>query len=143
MTDVAESENGSKRITVEHSTAHEPPEMLQRHGEPIQDVYFPDRSLCAVVVPMSDGSAPEIAAVGAEGFIGVECALGLSRAFSLIIEGLSRHGIVSASRGAIRITSRAALEGRACECYRRGEASLRIPASSGVHGDVRWSRILG
>ena len=198
-------------------------QMLQRRGEPLHDVYFPDRSLCALVMPMSDGSAPEIAPVGAEGFIGVESALGMSRAFSdvtvhaagdavchalsidsfrreldrggtfhaavmqyafafveglthsvtctgrhsvdarccrwllqaqdrlgcdelavthellasmlgvrrptvtLVIANLSRDGIVSASRGAICITDRAALEGRACVCYRAEQRRFDDP----------------
>ena len=198
-------------------------QMLQRRGEPLQDVYFPDRSLCALVMPMADGSTPEIAPVGAEGFIGVESALGLSRAFAdvtvhvagdavchvlsadsfrreldhggtfhatvmryahafvegleqsvacsglhavdarccrwllqaqdrlgcdelavthdvlasmlgvrrptvtLIIADLSRHEIVSGSRGVIAITDRAALEGRACECYRVEKRRFAYP----------------
>ena len=198
-------------------------QMLQRRGEPLNDVYFPDRSLSSLVMPMSDGSTPEIAAVGAEGFIGVESALGMARAFSdvtvhaagdaichvlsidsfrreldhcatfhaavmhyaqafvdsltqsvacnarhsvdarccrwllqaqdrlgcdelavthdvlasmlgvrrptvtLVVADLSRDGIISTSRGAIGITDRAALEGRACECYRTEKRRFDYP----------------
>jgi hypothetical protein len=138
-------------------------QMLQRRGEPLQDVYFPGRSLCALVMPMSDGSTPEIAAVleGLEQSVacngrhsvdarccrwllqaqdrlgGDELAvthdvlasmLGVRRpTVTLIIADLSRHGMVSGSRGAIGITDRAALERRACECYRTEKRRVDYP----------------
>ena len=201
---------------------------LQRSGEPLQDVYFPDRCLCSLVIRTADGCTAEVAVVGAEGFVGVESAFGMSNAFTdvivhaagdavchvlsmssfrrefdehgafhaavmqyahafveglmqsvvcnglhsadarccrwllhahdrlaadtlavthdllaamlgvrrptvtLIIADLSRRRIVSTSRGAISITDRAALEARACECYRAATRRLDhlVPAAS-------------
>jgi CRP-like cAMP-binding protein len=187
---------------------------LQKRDEPLRDIYFPDRSLCSLVMTTANGLAAELAVVGAEGLIGVESVLGLPRAMSdatvqiagdgachvmsidafhheldrrgpfhtnvtryvqafvgfltqsvacnglhsadvrccrwllhahdrvggnelplthdllasmlavrrptvtLVIAELVRAGIISGSRGAIRITDRVALEARACECYR-------------------------
>ncbi len=188
-------------------------QVLQKRGELLRDIYFPSRSLCALVMTMADGATAEIAVVGAEGLIGVEAVLGLSRGMAdaivqvtgdgvcqamsieafrrecdrqepfhssvmkyaqafvgfigqsvacnglhsadarccrwllqaqdrlvndefsvthellaarlalrrptvtLVIADLVQMGIISTSRGSIRITDRAALEARACECY--------------------------
>jgi CRP-like cAMP-binding protein len=186
---------------------------LQKRGEPLREIYFPNRCLCSLVVSMADGATAEITVVGAEGFIGVDAVLGLSHAtcdanvqmvgdgigqsmsvgafrreldwhgalyshatkyaqafvgfvtqsvacnglhsaearccrwllhaqdrlgtnefplthdllstmlgvrrptVTLIVADLVREGIVSTSRGLMRINDRVALEARACECY--------------------------
>src|SRR2546421_825053 len=53
---------------------------FHRRGEPLRYIYFPSRSLCSLVVAMAEGTAAEIAVVGAEGFIGVEAVLGFTLA---------------------------------------------------------------
>src|SRR5438105_4335444 len=53
---------------------------LMRRGEPVGKIYFPNRSLCSLVFTMTDGTAAEVAVVGAEGLVGVEAVLGLSLA---------------------------------------------------------------
>ena len=57
-------------------------EILQRRDEPIREIYFPGRSLCSLILTTSDGAMAEVAVVGAEGFVGVEAALGISQAIS-------------------------------------------------------------
>jgi CRP-like cAMP-binding protein len=201
---------------------------LLRRGEPLRDVYFPSRSLSSLIITMADGAAAEVAAVGSEGLIGVEAALGLSAAIcdatvqvtadgvalamnvdvfrreldqrgalyssvtrytqafvrlvtqavacnglhsadarccrlllhaqdrlatsdvrlthdlistmlgvrrptvTLIIADLLGLGIISTSRGAIRITDRPALEARSCECYH----AVKNLFSSSISADV-------
>lgn len=53
-------------------------ERLQRRGEPLGEIYFPERSLCSLIITMDDGATVEIAVVGSEGVIGIEAVLGLS-----------------------------------------------------------------
>jgi CRP-like cAMP-binding protein len=58
--------------------------------------------------------------------------LGVRRpTITLIMNGLAQAGIVSPSRGMIRITERAMLESRACECYRKAVGFYAGRAASG------------
>jgi len=71
-------------------------QVLHKRDEPLHDIYFPSRSLCSLVMTMSDGSTAEIAVVGAEGFIGVEALLGPSRAMSDAIVQAAGDGVCHA-----------------------------------------------
>ena len=189
-------------------------QVLHKRDEPLNDIVFPGRSLCSLVLTMEDGATAEVGVVGAEGLIGVEAVLGqrlascdatvqvagdgqavvmstdafraelarspafesivrnYAQAFvgfmmqsvacnglhtvdarccrwllhaqdrlasnelplthdlistmlgvrrptvTLVMNSLAQAGIVSASRGTLRILDRMTLESRACECYR-------------------------
>jgi CRP-like cAMP-binding protein len=49
-----------------------PKEIVYRPGEPIRRVYFPHSGVFSVSRPLPDGSMVEAAAVGTEGFLGIE-----------------------------------------------------------------------
>ena len=51
-------------------------QVLQKHGEPISEVYFPGRSVCSITNVMDDGSIVEVATVGREGLVGISAVLG-------------------------------------------------------------------
>jgi CRP-like cAMP-binding protein len=51
-------------------------QVLQKAGEPLREVYFPDRSVCSIVNTMDDGASVEVAMVGDEGFVGIGAVLG-------------------------------------------------------------------
>jgi CRP-like cAMP-binding protein len=51
-------------------------QMLQRPGEPIEQVYFPLNGLCSSVASMENGSASEVASVGRDGLVGLSLFLG-------------------------------------------------------------------
>jgi CRP-like cAMP-binding protein len=51
-------------------------QVLQKAGEPLRQVYFPDRSVCSIVNTMDDGASVEVAMVGDEGFVGIGAVLG-------------------------------------------------------------------
>ena len=51
-------------------------QVLKKRGEPVSEVYFPGRCVCSLTNAMEDGGIVEVAAVGREGFIGVNVALG-------------------------------------------------------------------
>ena len=216
-------------------------QVLHKKDEPLNQIVFPGRSLCSLVVTMEDGATAEVAVVGAEGLIGVEAVfeqrmascdatvqvagdgqafvmsidafraeLARSPAFELLVRNyaqafvgfmmqsvacnglhsvdarccrwllhaqdrlaanelplthdlistmlgvrrptvtlvmnsLAQAGIVSTSRGAVRIIDRVMLESRACECYRviagtyvrhlSDEESQSWPASKPVSAD--------
>jgi CRP-like cAMP-binding protein len=58
--------------------------------------------------------------------------LGVRRpTITLIMKSLAQAGIVSPSRGMIRITERAMLESRACECYRKASVFYAGRVASG------------
>jgi CRP-like cAMP-binding protein len=50
-------------------------QVLQRHGEPLDTVYFPVEGLCAIVMTMEDGETSEVATVGDEGMVGISAFL--------------------------------------------------------------------
>jgi len=52
-------------------------QILQRRSEALREIFFPGRSLCSLILSMSEGTGAEIVVVGSEGLIGVEAALGL------------------------------------------------------------------
>ena len=68
-----------------------------------------------------------------EAFAGL---LGVQRTtVNAVIKELSREELVSAGRGTIRITDRAALQKRACECYRRLDQHFdAVIGANGVGG---------
>jgi CRP-like cAMP-binding protein len=49
--------------------------VLQRQGEPLSAIYFPNSGVASVLTEMQDGRAVEVTAVGREGMIGVSAAL--------------------------------------------------------------------
>jgi len=49
--------------------------LLQRQGEPLQAVYFPNSGVASVLTEMQDGRAVEVTTVGREGMIGVSAVL--------------------------------------------------------------------
>ncbi len=51
-------------------------QVLQTRDAPLDDIYFPSRSLCSLVLMTASGESAEIAVVGAEGLIGIEAVLG-------------------------------------------------------------------
>ena len=51
-------------------------QQLQKHGEPISEIVFPGRSVCAITHSMEDGGTVEVASVGREGFVGVGAVFG-------------------------------------------------------------------
>ena len=50
--------------------------VLQRAGEPIRSVYFPDGGVVSVTTLMRDGTMVEVATIGGEGFVGIDAFLG-------------------------------------------------------------------
>ncbi|MBN4005154.1 Crp/Fnr family transcriptional regulator [Nostoc sp. LPT] len=54
----------------------EVPQILYQAGEPITQVYFPDKSMVSIVTTMEDGSTAEVGIVSNEGMIGIPVILG-------------------------------------------------------------------
>jgi CRP-like cAMP-binding protein len=50
--------------------------MLQAHGTPVTDVYFPNGGVFSVINEMRDGTLVEVATVGREGMLGIGVFLG-------------------------------------------------------------------
>jgi CRP-like cAMP-binding protein len=50
-------------------------QVLQRHGDPLETVYFPVAGQCAIVMTMAVGETAEVATVGNEGMVGVSAFL--------------------------------------------------------------------
>jgi CRP-like cAMP-binding protein len=50
-------------------------QVLHRHGEPLETVYFPVEGLCSIVMTMADGETAEVATVGDEGMVGISAFL--------------------------------------------------------------------
>jgi CRP-like cAMP-binding protein len=71
-------------------------ETLQRRGEALREVYFPDRSVCSSLITMDDGSVAEVAVVGSEGLIGVDAVFGRSLATSDVIVQVAGDGVARA-----------------------------------------------
>jgi CRP-like cAMP-binding protein len=46
-------------------------QILQKRGEPIEHVFFPNAGVCSVTAMMKNGAAVEVATVGDEGMVGV------------------------------------------------------------------------
>lgn len=65
---------------------------LQRRGEPVREIYFPERSLCSFVISMEDGATAEVAVVGSEGFIGGDAMLGLPVATCDVVVQVAGEG---------------------------------------------------
>ena len=59
--------------------------ILQKPGEPMQQVYFPGGGFCSIVTVLQDGSMIEIATVGREGMLGVGAMVKDARSPSLIM----------------------------------------------------------
>ncbi|WP_292792219.1 Crp/Fnr family transcriptional regulator [Nostoc sp. NMS7] len=51
-------------------------QILYEAGEPITQVYFPDKSMVSIVTTMEDGSMAEVGVVGNEGMVGIPVILG-------------------------------------------------------------------
>ena len=51
-------------------------QLLYRNGESLSEVFFPGRCVCSIANAMEDGGMVEVAAVGREGFVGLNVALG-------------------------------------------------------------------
>jgi CRP-like cAMP-binding protein len=49
--------------------------VLQKQGEPLQHVYFPNGGVCSITTVLADGTTVEAATVGDEGMLGVEAFL--------------------------------------------------------------------
>ena len=49
--------------------------VLQKQGEPIRYVYFPNGGVCSITTVLTDGTTVEAATVGDEGMLGVEAFL--------------------------------------------------------------------
>jgi CRP-like cAMP-binding protein len=49
--------------------------VLQKQGEPLQHVYFPNGGVCSITTMLADGTTVEAATVGDEGMLGVEAFL--------------------------------------------------------------------
>ncbi|MEH2117108.1 Crp/Fnr family transcriptional regulator [Nostoc sp.] len=52
------------------------PQILHEAGEPITQVYFPDKSMISIVTTMEDGSTAEVGIVSSEGLVGIPVILG-------------------------------------------------------------------
>jgi CRP-like cAMP-binding protein len=50
-------------------------DVLQKPGEPIEDVYFPGGGFCSILTVLDDGSMVEVATIGREGMVGVSAIL--------------------------------------------------------------------
>jgi CRP-like cAMP-binding protein len=62
-----------------------PRQIIQRDGEPVDRVFFPERGLCSLMQTMEDGATVEVAMIGAEGMIGIAALLGDSIAFGNVV----------------------------------------------------------
>jgi CheY-like chemotaxis protein len=51
-------------------------QVLRQPGDRLESVYFPNDGLCSVASVLANGTTVEIAAVGAEGMVGIEAVLG-------------------------------------------------------------------
>ncbi|MEH2202515.1 MAG: Crp/Fnr family transcriptional regulator [Nostoc sp.] len=51
-------------------------QMLYQAGEPITQVYFPEKGMVSIVATMEDGSTAEVGVVSSEGMIGIPVILG-------------------------------------------------------------------
>jgi CRP-like cAMP-binding protein len=51
-------------------------QVIHKNGEPINEIYFPSRSVCSITNTMADGSIVEVATVGREGLVGIGAVLG-------------------------------------------------------------------
>ena len=49
--------------------------VLQKQGEPIRQVYFPNGGVCSITTVLADGTTVEAATIGDEGMLGVEAFL--------------------------------------------------------------------
>jgi len=49
--------------------------VLQKQGEPLRQVYFPNGGVCSITTVLADGTTVEAATVGDEGMLGVEAFL--------------------------------------------------------------------
>jgi CRP-like cAMP-binding protein len=67
-----------------------PRQILQRHGEPIDKVFLPDRGICSLMQTMDDGASLEVAMIGEEGMIGIGAVLG---------DGIASGNIVARTTG--------------------------------------------
>ena len=47
-------------------------QVLQKQGETIEHVYFPNGGVCSVVAMLSSGATAQVAAIGDEGIVGIE-----------------------------------------------------------------------
>ena len=50
--------------------------VLQKQGEPLRHVYFPNGGVCSITTVLADGTTVEAATVGDEGMLGIEAFLG-------------------------------------------------------------------
>jgi len=51
-------------------------QVLHKHGERFNEIFFPLRSVCSITNTVEDGGMVEVAAVGYEGFVGVPAVFG-------------------------------------------------------------------
>lgn len=72
-------------------------ERLQKRDEPLR-VYFPSRSLCSLMRTTADGAEIEVAALGGEGFVGVEALLGFNVALCDAVIQIAGDGICHSMR---------------------------------------------
>jgi CRP-like cAMP-binding protein len=49
---------------------------LHKHGERLNEIYFPSRTVCSITNAMEDGGVVEVATIGREGLVGVGAVLG-------------------------------------------------------------------
>jgi CRP-like cAMP-binding protein len=70
-------------------------QMLQKHGQPIQEIVFPVGGVCSVVKTTEDGHAIELFGIGREGAVGAGVAWGLSDSPADIMVQISDSGALS------------------------------------------------
>jgi CRP-like cAMP-binding protein len=68
-------------------------QLLQTRDAPLDDIYFPTRSLCSLVVMTASGESAEIAVVGAEGLVGIEAVLGRREAMYDAVVQIAGDGV--------------------------------------------------
>jgi CRP-like cAMP-binding protein len=70
-----------------------PRQILQRHGEPLERVFLPQRGICSLLQTMEDGASLEVAMIGEEGMIGIGAILG---------DGIASGTIVARTTGTMQ-----------------------------------------
>jgi CRP-like cAMP-binding protein len=87
-------------------------QVLQKRGEPIRHVFFPNGGMCSVTSMMKDGAAVEVATVGDEGMLGISAFFG-GRA-------MPGESMVQVLDGAVTTAERMTLEAFQRELDRHG-----------------------
>jgi CRP-like cAMP-binding protein len=70
-------------------------QMLQKHGQPIQEIVFPVAGVCSVVKTTEDGHAIELFGIGREGAVGAGVAWGVSESPADVMVQISDTGALS------------------------------------------------